>query len=332
MSKVSVIIPVYNAEKYLRECLESVISQTLTDIEIICINDGSTDSSMEILQEYALKDKRFQILEQGNKGAGAARNLGINSATGEFVAFMDSDDKYPDLETLEFVYNMAKKHNVLIAGGEFSFFTTEDATLTQEFSEADKKYSFEKNEIIQYKDYQFDYGYTRFIYNREFLLKNNLFFPDYRRFQDPPFMVKTMFYAREFLSLHRITYSHRIFHQEVCWNSLRIRHLLSGLLDNYKFANENNLEELKNTTTERLLEHIGRIKENLEFREFVFLSSFAKYDEKIKKCYIDEKLTFIKRYISPLLRCVFSLRNSEDKCYKIITVFGIKLKLKRKAG
>ena len=92
--KVSVIIPVYNAEKYLRQCLDSVANQTLKDIEIICVNDGSADGSLEILREYEKKDKRFVIVNQENKGAGAARNNGLAYAKGQYLSFLDSDDYF----------------------------------------------------------------------------------------------------------------------------------------------------------------------------------------------------------------------------------------------
>ncbi|MCX4275914.1 MAG: glycosyltransferase family 2 protein [Candidatus Gastranaerophilales bacterium] len=94
MPKISVIIPVYNVEKYLRECLDSVVGQTLEDIEIICINDGSSDDSLKILEEYVAKDNRIKVLSQHNKGAGEARNAGINAARGEYLAFIDGDDFY----------------------------------------------------------------------------------------------------------------------------------------------------------------------------------------------------------------------------------------------
>jgi glycosyltransferase involved in cell wall biosynthesis len=95
--KVSVIIPVYNTAPYLRRCLDSVCGQTLRDIEIICINDGSTDNSLEILHEYAAKDKRIRIIAfPENRGAGAARNAGLDAAKGEYLACLDSDD-YVDL-------------------------------------------------------------------------------------------------------------------------------------------------------------------------------------------------------------------------------------------
>ena len=89
--KVSVIIPIYNMEKYLKECLDSIINQTLKDIEIICIDDGSIDNSLTILKEYKKKDKRIQILSQKNSGAAFARNKGINFSKGEFIAFLEGN-------------------------------------------------------------------------------------------------------------------------------------------------------------------------------------------------------------------------------------------------
>jgi glycosyltransferase involved in cell wall biosynthesis len=92
MPKVSIIIPVYNVEKYLAECLDSAIGQTLRDIEIICVDDGSTDRSPEILDKYAKKDSRIVVIHQENVGPGQTRNVGINLAKGEYIAFLDSDD------------------------------------------------------------------------------------------------------------------------------------------------------------------------------------------------------------------------------------------------
>ena len=111
--KVSVIIPVYNTEKYLRECLDSVVNQTLKNIEIICVDDGSTDGSLEILREYAEKDSRVKVYTQPNTNAGAARNHGLRYATGEYLAFLDSDDYY-ETHLLESAVNCAEERNAEI--------------------------------------------------------------------------------------------------------------------------------------------------------------------------------------------------------------------------
>lgn len=114
MKKVSIIVPVYNTEKYLVKCLESLVNQTLKDIEIILIDDGSTDRSYEIMSSYAKRYEHIIILQQENSKQGAARNRGLEIATGEFVTFVDSDD-WIDLDYCELLYNAAIKHGVNIA-------------------------------------------------------------------------------------------------------------------------------------------------------------------------------------------------------------------------
>ena len=98
--RISVIIPVYNVEKYLARCLDSVLAQRFPDVEILCIDDGSTDGSLSLLREYAAKDSRIRVLEQKNSGASAARNAGLEAAKGTWIAFVDSDDEVlPDIWT-----------------------------------------------------------------------------------------------------------------------------------------------------------------------------------------------------------------------------------------
>ncbi|MDR0933202.1 MAG: glycosyltransferase [Victivallales bacterium] len=111
MPKISILIPVYNAEKYLRECLDSISAQTLADFEVICCNDGSTDSSLDILQEYADKDSRFKLLSKKNEGSSATRNVCLAQAQGEYLYFVDNDDLIaPD--TLKDLYGAAIADNL----------------------------------------------------------------------------------------------------------------------------------------------------------------------------------------------------------------------------
>ena len=100
----SIIIPVYNVEKYLRECLNSVLGQTFPNWEVICVNDGSTDSSASILEVFATKDNRVRIVTQPNSGLSAARNVGLKHASGEYILFLDSDD-WLEVNALEILAN-----------------------------------------------------------------------------------------------------------------------------------------------------------------------------------------------------------------------------------
>ena len=107
MYKISVIIPVFNSSLYLDHCLSTVVNQTLKDIEIILIDDGSTDNSLSIIKGYAKKYSNIKYISKANEGQAIARNLGIQMASGEFIAFVDSDD-YIELDMLEELYNIAK--------------------------------------------------------------------------------------------------------------------------------------------------------------------------------------------------------------------------------
>ena len=117
--KVSVIIPVYNAEQYLKQCLDSVREQTFSDIELICVDDGSVDSSHEILEAYAKDDNRIRIIKSANNGALKARNIGISASSGKYIMFMDADD-FIDKRTIEYAYLSATKESadIVVFGGE----------------------------------------------------------------------------------------------------------------------------------------------------------------------------------------------------------------------
>lgn len=119
MVKVSIIVPIYNTEKYLIKCLDSLVNQTLTDIEILLINDGSTDNSQKIIDEYVKKYPNIcRCFRQENSGQACARNVGINSARGDFIAFVDSDD-YVDITAYEKAYDFAIKNDLDIISFDF---------------------------------------------------------------------------------------------------------------------------------------------------------------------------------------------------------------------
>lgn len=121
--KVSIVVPIYNVEKYLRQCLDSIVNQTLKEIEVICVNDGSTDSSPAIIQEYVKKDSRFKCIDKPNTGYGNSMNRGFDLACGEYIGIVESDD-YADPDMFESLYNQAYKHNLdAIKSGYYLYYS-----------------------------------------------------------------------------------------------------------------------------------------------------------------------------------------------------------------
>ncbi len=121
MPSVSVIVPVYNVEKYLRECLDSVVAQTLPDMEIIIINDGSTDHSLEIIQEYAARDNRIVVIDKENEGYGKTMNRGLDAARGEYIGIVESDD-WVEPNMFARLYDVARTNDADMVKCDFEFF------------------------------------------------------------------------------------------------------------------------------------------------------------------------------------------------------------------
>lgn len=121
MIKVSIVVPVYNVEKYLRQCIDSIKNQTLKDIEIICVDDGSTDNSGKILDEYAEMDNRIKVIHKKNSGYGHSMNIGFDAAQGEYIGIVESDD-YADLDMFESLFKSASENNADFVKSEFYFY------------------------------------------------------------------------------------------------------------------------------------------------------------------------------------------------------------------
>lgn len=176
MPRFSIIIPVYNVRQYLRDCLDSVLAQTCTDWEAVCVNDGSMDDSLSILTEYAAKDKRIRIIDQPNGGLSAARNSGIKAAEGEYIFLLDSDDWIvPD--ALERLTNHLDGQDMLCFSGRK--FIEADGTYHQPDVLLPATYSsgmdyYNANALVS-RDFPFVCTVLR-LYRREYLHTNNLFF------------------------------------------------------------------------------------------------------------------------------------------------------------
>lgn len=185
MPKVSVIVPVYNVEKYLKRCLDSLVNQTLEDIEIICVNDGSTDGSAQILEEFAQKDNRIKVTTQINSGLSEARNVGIRIANGEYIGLVDSDD-FVDKEFFEKLYNSAVENNCDIACG--NIIRGNNKKKRKPFVDYDKEYvvSSVKDKYEVTKVPEHCYVWNK-IYKREALINSGVTFIRGITYEDMPF-------------------------------------------------------------------------------------------------------------------------------------------------
>ena len=216
MPKISVIVPVYNVERYLEECLNSIINQTFSDIEIICVNDGSTDNSAEILKKYEKQDNRIKIVNKKNGGLSSARNIGMQFATGEFISFIDSDD-WVDKTMLEKMYNNITTLNADISICAVHNFDEQKQEIDDSlpyFTLALFNATFD-NKVFSYadtKDFIMDVCVMAWnkLYRKSFLDECKATFPDGLIFEDGPFFFSIFFktqkvsIVREFLYYYRI--------------------------------------------------------------------------------------------------------------------------------
>jgi len=218
MVEISVIIPIYNQEKYLSECLDNIINQSFRDIEIICINDGSTDNSLEILEDYALKEERIRIITQENQGLAATRNRGIEIANGKYVYFIDSDD-YLESTALEKLHDLSEKLNP-----DFIMFKLNNFDEGSGEPIIDDYYTMPHlkervgDNLFNYDDVsdlalKLAVNVPGNFYNREFI--NDLRFPEGLLFEDNVFFTNALFKATKIYF-----YDEFLYHRRVRENSL----------------------------------------------------------------------------------------------------------------
>lgn len=209
MPKISIIIPIYNVEKYLRQCLDSCINQTLKDIEIICVNDGSTDNCLDIIKEYANKDSRIKLINQNNQGLAIARYNGFDIATGEYVLFLDPDD-WITIDCCELAYNQAKEND-----NDFVWYTYYN------YIENKEKYVINKlniqklagiksvnlNNIDDINYLQAAYVWNK-IYKRKWLIENNIKFIN-MQWEDLPFTAQAIINSKSISIINKPLYFYR---------------------------------------------------------------------------------------------------------------------------
>ena len=200
MYKVSILIPIYNVEKYLHQCLGSVINQTLEDIEIICINDGSTDNSPAIINEFASKDTRIKVINKPNTGYGHSMNQGLKMAQGKYVGIVESDD-FVDLNMFESLFKAAETSKADIIKSNYF----EQVKNNSKFIEVFKNEEYGKifSPKIHQNIFQSPTSIWSAIYRREFLLNNDIYFNETpgASYQDVAFVFKSLACAESILPI-----------------------------------------------------------------------------------------------------------------------------------
>lgn len=207
MTKISVIIPVYNVETYLRKCLDSVVNQTLKEIEIIIINDGSTDNSLQIIEEYAAKDDRIKVINQANQGQSAARNRGIEIAQGEYIGFVDSDD-WIDLDFYEKLYERAKAYDADIAAANSIQHVKNKIVPLVTYEKESYAVNLQKKIKLCYIPYS--NSTCNKIFRRSKINEHDLRFKEGLTSEDMLFLLQVAFYLESLVTVPEVTYNYFI--------------------------------------------------------------------------------------------------------------------------
>lgn len=287
MLKISVVIPVYNAQLYIEKCMESIQRQTLKDMEILCIDDGSTDDSLAVLQRLQEADSRIRILAQSNQGAGKARNHALQQARGEFVLFLDADDYLLDASALDRMYDACIEQGVSICG---AFRNCDRAGLVTPMGLHRKECPDGcAGRKMSYQDYQYDFHYSTYLYCREMLMQHQIFFPDYRRFQDPPFLVRAMITAKEFYIVPVELYCFRSGHQDYTLSPGKVNDIVRGVTDILELSAKEDFRQLHLLEVSRLNEgYFWHIVRCLHTENAELLSLLVRANQAIQWEWVEE--------------------------------------------
>lgn len=198
MVKLSIIMPVFNASEYLEMSLNSIIAQTIDDYEVIIVDDGSTDNSKNVIDSFIKKHDNFKCISQENSGSGKARNNGIKNARGEYIAFLDADDKFLDDTALEKMYNIAKEDNADMVSANLKRIT-KLGTIEENYDYNNSLIGFFTSQgILKPWEYGIPWAFYKNIFKKSFIEKYGISFPNLLRGQDPVFLAKVLTNLKQF--------------------------------------------------------------------------------------------------------------------------------------
>ena len=345
MVKVSIIVPVYNVQGYLGKCLKSLLAQTLKDIEIICINDGSTDDSLTILNFFAFKDKRIKVIDQENSGPGVARNNGMKAANGEYIGFVDPDDWVKE-DMYEKMYNQAKNLDSDIVICDYVRYQEwTNRIIPQYFFEKAVKYikaepvnipsgeNINRETLLDTLLVSPCYSVNR-IYRHEFLQKNSIQFSQHKCFEDCIFILKSHIFAKNVSYIDYAGYIYRLRKTSI------VRSYNERYLDFCAVANE-----LAKFLSEQEL--LSRLELNLHYIKVMNFSwnymgfsadNRKKLMKKAKEFLTAKEYSAMKKYLK--IRFKDKVKNilskyisiSKQPRHYVFNIFKLKIKIKRRCG
>ena len=319
MPKISILVPIYNVEKYLAECLESIVKQTLTDIEIICINDGSTDNSLKIIQNFANKDSRIKVVDKANSGYGASMNLGLSMATGEYIGIVESDD-FVKTEMFFDLYQIAQENDADIVKSDFYEFNSKKNS----YRKSGKISRFIANRVISAKAepkiLKIMPSIWSAIYKREFLNENNICFLETPNasYQDTSFSFKALSLAKRILFTTNAYLYYRTDNEN---SSVKSSKKVFAICDEYaeitRFLNENpKIKEYANDI--KLIKEYSAYIWNAKRIDNKFLAEFVdKFSDIFKTYFENNELSqfFYKKYSHKEINLL--LNDKKEFCKRI---------------
>lgn len=286
MVKISIIIPIYNGEKFIEQCLKSVLLQDVKEKEIICVDDGSTDETVTIIKRLQKEHSEIKLIRQANMGAAIARNVALKEAKGQYVSFMDADDTYIDASGLKKMIEACEKYNISICGSLRCMKRDDEITKADTYR---AEFDSVKADaiIVNYKDVQYDYYYQSYVFEKDFLVKHQLEFPNLRRYQDPPFFVRAMWYAEQLVVLPIELYCYRVRTESFHFNFIQMNDTLKGLKMNIQFACEKKLEIVFENSANRInKDFYYRIKNSLIEGNLEAIRILLEIQEIVKKIHL----------------------------------------------
>ena len=330
MPKFSIIIPVYNVEKYLKKCLDSIANQTYSDFEVICVNDGSTDNSLAILTEYSRKDGRFKVVSQENQGQGVARNYALMLATGEYIGFVDPDD-WVELNWLQEVADKISKTNAdLIEFNNYENFESDGREKVHK-----DKIHLNSNKVFNFKiNKKYLFGnhlaaWNKFI-KKELIQNNYIKFSECKRLEDLIFSVKIKVFAEKIAFINKPLY-HYLIRKNSSVNSLSVENIqvINCCIETKDFLKEQKLFddyriEFFDNTLQAFHNAYMTLPDNLK-AEFLKFAEIFFDDKKYLKIIIQGKKNIFKQ-----LFYIQNIYEFGDKIGKRIIVLGINFNILKK--